>query len=914
MANMPIKSLKVNGSTYDFVDNEARETKADITYVNKTHYGYSGNDLLIIPEGTTTIADNAYRGTNYKCVAIPNSVTSIGLQSFDHCRFLTSITIPDSVTSIGDYAFSNCWDMTSITIGNGVTSIRSYAFSSCGLTSITIPNSVTIIGNSAFSYCQSLTSITIPNSVTIIGNSAFGYCTSLTSITIGNGVTSIGNSAFISCPLTTIDLTAYTTQSFPTLDTNNFNAITSDCQIKVVKGRKAELSAMTNWSAYASYIVEVPTVETVDAELSDKAPRSHASSSTTYGASSASNYGHAMASSTTPKANGTAAVGSETAKFARGDHVHPLQTTVSGNAGTATKLATARSISLGTGATGTATNFDGSANITIPVTSVKEAYLSWGGKNFSGSYGCIDAAMIPELGANRLAFMPSAGVVIEYSRNGGSTWIDYGASADTKINLFNGIGSNARIGADSTKGIDKSSYMVRVTINTSAAQVYTELNKFVIYCSTEGSSGSYCTIQARLQSNYESGTETWKTLADKVGISGWSGYNVINISPTITYGNSKSSQYGQIRFTFGVTSHASSVAYAGLNIIKIYGFGGAGWTTPSTMAKTGRMYTYDSGKNVTFPAAVTATGFSGPLTGNATTASGIKDSANSSTITASYASAQLAYSDITHLACWNGYQLRAINKSEFAKANHTHSYLPLSGGTLTGKLTIGSTDINKDLDVKGNIACKNLSAEYVGASGGSIYAAHFYTENPNNGGEAVHIDYDGTITTSGSIVLNNDGGTLTGISNSKGTSSTIAASQKCLNDNYLPLSGGTLTGNVTVNAGKSIQLNTLKIPTSSGGSTYGVGSSGQVLKSNGTTVYWAEDNNTHYTAYNYVGAADSASNAATTNGSTYLKLYENGSKRSQFKITGSGATTVSSDANGNITISSTAGTIEWGTF
>lgn len=61
----------------------------------------------------------------------------------------------------------------------------------------------------------------------------------------------------------------------------------------------------------------------------------------------------------------------------------------------------------------------------------------------------------------------------------------------------------------------------------------------------------------------------------------------------------------------------------------------------------------------------------------------------------------------------------------------------------------------------------------------------------------------------------------------------------------------------------------------------------------------------HYTAYNYVGAIDSASNAATTNGNTYLKLYENGVKRSQFKIVGSGATTVSSDANGNITISST---------
>ena len=55
------------------------------------------------------------------------------------------------------------------------------------------------------------------------------------------------------------------------------------------------------------------------------APASHASTGTTYGVSTASNYGHAKASGTTPKAPGEAAVGSETAAFARGDHVHPFQ-------------------------------------------------------------------------------------------------------------------------------------------------------------------------------------------------------------------------------------------------------------------------------------------------------------------------------------------------------------------------------------------------------------------------------------------------------------------------------------------------------------------------------------------------------------------------------------------------------------
>lgn len=274
----------------------------------------------------------------------------------------------------------------------------------------------------------------------------------------------------------------------------------------------------------------------------------------------------------------------------------------------ASKLTAARTIGLGTGATGTATSFDGSANITIPVTSVKEAYLDWGGKNFCGSYGPIDAAMVPELGANRLAFMSPSAVVIEYSRDSGSTWSTYSLSDESKINLFNGVGADIYIGASSATGINKSSYMARVTINTGAASVYTVLNKFVIYCSTNGSTGSYCTVQGRLQSNYEAGTETWTTFADKVDIAGWSGYNVINTSIFATYGNTKAAQYGQVRFTFGTTGHPDT-NYPGLSIIKIFGFGGVGWTTPSTMAKTGHMYTYDYAQNVTFPAKVTATSF-----------------------------------------------------------------------------------------------------------------------------------------------------------------------------------------------------------------------------------------------------------------------------------------------------------------
>ena len=64
---------------------------------------------------------------------------------------------------------------------------------------------------------------------------------------------------------------------------------------------------------------------------------------------------HVTYSTTAPKVAGTASVGSETS-VARGDHVHAAQTSVSGNAGTATKLQTKRTIN--------GTEFDGSDNIT----------------------------------------------------------------------------------------------------------------------------------------------------------------------------------------------------------------------------------------------------------------------------------------------------------------------------------------------------------------------------------------------------------------------------------------------------------------------------------------------------------------------------------------------------------------------
>lgn len=55
------------------------------------------------------------------------------------------------------------------------------------------------------------------------------------------------------------------------------------------------------------------------------------------------------------------------------------------------------------------------------------------------------------------------------------------------------------------------------------------------------------------------------------------------------------------------------------------------------------------------------------------TAKKVADSNNSKATTFAYSKSGMNYTDYTWLAAWNGYELRAVNKSQFAQAGHTHT-------------------------------------------------------------------------------------------------------------------------------------------------------------------------------------------------------------------------------------------------
>ena len=293
--------------------------------------------------------------------------------------------------------------------------------------------------------------------------------------------------------------------------------------------------------------------------------------------------------------------GTITAAVAGTDYLTPQ-----GNAATATKLANKRTIALGTGATGTATCFDGSGNITIPVTAVKEKYLSWGGKNIAGDISPVDASISGTLSGVRSNFMLPAGITIEYSTDSGATWTDYGVTDSEKIDLVSEttVYNPFRLGKY-TSGATRATDQLRITIDGVAGGVYFALKTLCIYMSTGGASGCKCKVEHAQGKAGATGLSDLSFVTEGTyDVAGWSGWN--SIPCQLTYGGTRTrtDNSNAIRLTFSITTPYSQGQQC--NIQKIFLLGTTVWSVTSNLGRFGHIYAVTSSQNVTFPAKITA--------------------------------------------------------------------------------------------------------------------------------------------------------------------------------------------------------------------------------------------------------------------------------------------------------------------
>ena len=69
----------------------------------------------------------------------------------------------------------------------------------------------------------------------------------------------------------------------------------------------------------------------------------------------------------------------------------------------------------------------------------------------------------------------------------------------------------------------------------------------------------------------------------------------------------------------------------------------------------------------------------------------IKDAGDNRTLTFAYSKDGLPYGNYSWLAAWNGNELRAVDKKQFATAGHSHAYIPSAGGDVTNYLNFNQT-------------------------------------------------------------------------------------------------------------------------------------------------------------------------------------------------------------------------------
>lgn len=258
--------------------------------------------------------------------------------------------------------------------------------------------------------------------------------------------------------------------------------------------------------------------------------------------------------------------------------------------------------SAGTGLSLSGTTFSVN-NATI---SPYEAKLQWGGGNTAGSVTPIGMSLSNEHNCNRLAFINGSCLTFEYSSDGGTNYTDYGYSA-TQKSAWCTTSLGVPVGrADSASGSSvTTSSRTRVTLtatNTTTQFVYTNPKKMLI--NVTNAQSLRVLVEYRTGTNYKSGG-AWSTFGT-YGLSGWSGWNDIPlILGTLGGGTTQTGNNWQLRLTFEVTSvSSSSPSVCSINAIRIYGENA--WITPSTMATTGHIYTFDMSQNAFFPRLVQA--------------------------------------------------------------------------------------------------------------------------------------------------------------------------------------------------------------------------------------------------------------------------------------------------------------------
>lgn len=173
------------------------------TSIKSVRYtGYTGNAGVALPESVTTIGVHAFSDTGVTgTLKLPEHLTEIDSSAFYHCGKLNGeLKLPDTVKEIGGFAFHSCGFTGKLKLPASLENIGNDAFEFCsGLTGkLTFPSKMNEIDFSIF-HGTGITEVVIPSSIKTVRNFAFDSCMNLKKVYLPTEMPTIYNQAFINC-------------------------------------------------------------------------------------------------------------------------------------------------------------------------------------------------------------------------------------------------------------------------------------------------------------------------------------------------------------------------------------------------------------------------------------------------------------------------------------------------------------------------------------------------------------------------------------------------------------------------------------------------------------------------------------------------------------------------------------------
>lgn len=121
---------------------------------------------LVIPNSVTTIETRAAYASYASRLVLSSGLKTIPFEAFSGSRW-EEVVIPDGVEEIADDAFNYCAYMERLDLGHTVKSLGKFSFAGCNsLTDVTLPASLTSVGQEAFGYCYRINTVTLEGAAT----------------------------------------------------------------------------------------------------------------------------------------------------------------------------------------------------------------------------------------------------------------------------------------------------------------------------------------------------------------------------------------------------------------------------------------------------------------------------------------------------------------------------------------------------------------------------------------------------------------------------------------------------------------------------------------------------------------------------------------------------------------------------